>query len=256
MLLKINNLSVSVEDKEILRNYNLEIKKGEIHAIMGPNGSGKSTLSKVIMGAPHYKITTGNIFFNNSDIAQVPTDQRARLGLFLAMQAPIEIEGVSNIDFLRTALGSKNNNNINLYQFIKQVDTLIEDLNMDKKMIHRSINKGFSGGEKKKNEVLQMKLLEPIMIILDEIDSGLDIDSLKIVAKNINDYKKKNKDISILIITHYPRILNDIKPDYVHIMTCGKIVKTGDYNLALEIENKGYQPLDKTCTVEDIESNE
>jgi Fe-S cluster assembly ATP-binding protein len=240
IMLKIDNLFVNIDNKKIINGYNLEIKEGEVHAIMGPNGSGKSTLSKTIMGDTHYTVTEGEIIFNGTKLNDLKTDERARLGIFLAMQSPMEIEGVSNADFLRTALSTKSNGNINLYQFAKNTEKITEDLKMNKDMIHRSLNVGFSGGERKKNEILQMKLLEPKLIILDEIDSGLDIDSLKIVALNINDYKMTHPDTSILIITHYNRILEFIKPDYVHIMTCGKIVKTGDYHLALELENSGF----------------
>ncbi|MDD3048671.1 MAG: Fe-S cluster assembly ATPase SufC [Bacilli bacterium] len=240
MLLKINNLNVSIDDKKILNGYNLEIEEGSIHAVMGPNGSGKSTLSKVIMGDDRYKVVSGTITFKDKYLNNLSVDERARLGIFLGMQSPISIEGVSNTDFLRTAYLSCKEDSNNLYDFIKKVDTLTDDLKLDKKMINRSVNQGFSGGERKKFEILQMKLLEPSMIILDEIDSGLDVDSLKIVADNINEYKNTHPKVSILIITHYQRILDYIKPDYVHVMTCGKIVKTGDYKLALEIEQQGY----------------
>lgn len=240
MLLKIDNLSVNIDDKRILNDYKLEIGFGEVHAIMGPNGSGKSTLSKTIMGDQHYKIVNGSIIFDGEKINNLKTDERARRGLFLAMQSPTAIEGVSNADFLRTALSIKNNDKLNLYDFIKKTETITEKLGMDKNMINRSVNVGFSGGERKKNEILQMKLLEPKLIILDEIDSGLDIDSLRVVAENINEYKQLNPDVSILIITHYQRILDYIKPDFVHIMTCGKIIRTGDYTLALELEQKGF----------------
>jgi len=240
MLLKIDNLSVNIDNKQILNNYNLEIKAGEVHAIMGPNGSGKSTLSKTIMGDQHYKITNGTIVSNDKNINDLKTDERARMGIFLAMQSPMEIEGVSNSDFLRTALSIKNEGKLNLYEFVKKTEAITNDLKMDKNMIHRSVNAGFSGGERKKNEILQMKLLEPKLIILDEIDSGLDIDSLRIVAENINDYRSTHPDTAILIITHHQSILDYIKPLFVHIMTCGKIVKTGDYKLALELESHGF----------------
>ncbi len=245
MLLKIDNLDVKVNDKQILNHYNLEIGVGEIHAIMGPNGSGKSTLSKTIMGDKKFVIANGSIIFNDKIINDLKPDERARLGIFLGMQSPIEIDGVSNSDFLRTALSIKNEGQLNLYEFVKKTEAITDELQMDRKMIHRSINAGFSGGERKKNEILQMKLLEPKFVILDEIDSGLDIDSLKIVADNINDYKTTHPDTAILIITHYQRILEFIKPDFVHIMTCGKIVKTGDYKLALELENYGFNIVNK-----------
>lgn len=250
MLLEIDKLSVEIDNKKILNNYNLSIKAGEVHAIMGPNGSGKSTLSKTIMGDNHYKVIEGTIKFEGKNILSLKTDERARLGIFLAMQSPMAIEGVSNADFLRVALSAKNNGNLNLYEFVKKTEMISEELRMDKKMIHRSINVGFSGGERKKNEIMQMKLLEPKLVILDEIDSGLDIDSLKIVAENINDYKMKNPNTAILIITHYQRILDYIKPDFVHIMTCGKIVKTGDYKLALELEQTGFNIIGKNIMKE------
>ncbi|MGI6329639.1 MAG: Fe-S cluster assembly ATPase SufC [Bacilli bacterium] len=245
MLLRIENLNVKIDDKKILFNYNLDINKGEIHAIMGPNGCGKSTLSRVIMGDNNYQLIKGKIYFNDEDITKLSVDERAHLGLFLAFQSPIEIEGVSNSDFLRTALSIKEKKNINLYDFAKEIETITNDLKMEKGIIHRSLNQGFSGGEKKKNEILQMKMLKPKMIILDEIDSGLDIDSLKVVAKNILKYKQENKDVSLLIITHYHRILDYIKPDFVHIMNNGSIIKTGDYNLSLTIENEGYNNINE-----------
>jgi Fe-S cluster assembly ATP-binding protein len=256
IMLKIDNLCVNIDEKNILNNYNLEINAGEIHAIMGPNGSGKSTLSKTIMGDKHYEVTNGNIFFDGKNINNLKTDERARLGIFLAMQSPMEIEGVSNSDFLRTALSIKNEGKLNLYQFVKNVEKNTDDLKMKKDMINRSVNVGFSGGEKKKNEILQMKLLEPKLIILDEIDSGLDVDSLKIVASNINEYKETHSDTAILIITHHQRLLDYIKPDYVHIMGNGKIVKTGDYRLALELENYGFEIADRENAVKENDSNE
>ena len=239
-MLKINNLEVATDNKIILKDFNLIINDGEIHTIMGPNGVGKSTLSRVIMGDPNYKVLNGEMTFNGDNLMVLSTDERAKKGIFLAMQYPMEIEGVSNQDFLRTAIGSVNNKRIGLYDFILKCEKGAEELSMNKELIHRSLNVGFSGGEKKKNEVLQIKILKPKVIILDEIDSGLDVDSLKIVCENINEYKNEFLDTSILIITHYPRILEAIKPDYVHIMKNGKIVKTGDMSLALETEQVGY----------------
>jgi len=236
--LKIENLTVSVENKTILKNFNIEIKSGEIHAIMGPNGTGKSTLSKVIMGDENYKIENGKIFFDDKEINNLKTDKRAKLGIFLGYQMPPEIEGVSNSDFLRTAMRSKDDT-FKLYDFIKKINTTVDELSMDKQMIHRGINEGFSGGERKKNEILQMYMLEPNTIILDEIDSGLDVDSLKIVGENVMKYYEENKP-AILLITHYQRLLNYIKPEYVHIMKDGHIVKTGDKTLVNKIEEYGY----------------
>lgn len=242
-MLNIKNLSVKVIDSDIniLNKLNLEIGNGEVHAIMGPNGTGKSTLAKIIMGHYQYEVTNGSIKFNNKDITKLSVDERAKLGIFLSMQDPTVIDGVSNSEFIRTAQNEINGSKTNLYEFIKNMESSLDDLKLDSNMIHRSINKDFSGGEKKKNEILQMKLLKPKFIILDELDSGLDVDSLKIVSKNINSYLKENKDCSVLIITHYPRILEYIKPDYVHILKDGNIKKTGDMKLALEIEKNGYQ---------------
>ena len=239
-MLSIKNLDVTVNDKQVLRNLNLNIDDGSIHVIMGPNGVGKSTLSRVIMGDNNYKVTKGSIVFNNEDITKLTTDVRSRLGIFLAMQNPLEIDGVSNQDFLRTAMSSHLNKQVGLYDFIKKCEEASEELKMDKNLIHRSLNVGFSGGEKKKNEVLQLKLLKPSFIILDELDSGLDVDSLKIVSKNIADYKKDNPNTSILLITHLSNILEYIKPDFVHVISDGTIVETGDYSLAKIIEKEGY----------------
>lgn len=246
-MLSIKNIDVLVEKKSVLKNFSLDIDKGSIHVIMGPNGVGKSTLSRVIMGDNNYKIENGSITFNGEDITNMSTDMRSRLGIFLAMQYPLEIDGVSNQDFLRTAMSSHQEKNVGLYDFIVNCEKAVEELKMDKNLIHRSLNVGFSGGEKKKNEVLQIKLLKPKFIILDEIDSGLDVDSLKIVAKNIVKYKEENKDTAILIITHLTKILEYIKPDYVHVLGDGHILKTGDYSLALDIEKDGYKKyLDKS----------
>ena len=240
-MLEIKNLYVKANDdnKKILKDFNLNINNGEIHALMGPNGTGKSTLSKVIFNSNKYDVEKGSILFDNEDITNLSTDEIARKGIFLSNQLPPEIDGVTTADFLRTIVNMKED--VSLLDFIKKIDKASKDLSMDDKMIHRSINKGFSGGEKKKNEILQMKVLEPKFIILDEIDSGLDVDSLRIVCENVNDYLNDHKDTSVLIITHYPRILEYIKPDFVHVMTEGKIQKTGTYDLALEIEKEGYE---------------
>lgn len=239
-MLKIKELTVEIDNKEILKNFNLDIEPGTIHVIMGPNGVGKSTLSRVIMGDKRYIIKNGEIIYNDKLINNISVDERSKLGIFLAMQNPLEIDGVSNQDFLRAALNNHENKQVGLYDFILKTEKASNELNMNKELIHRSLNVGFSGGEKKKNEILQMKLLKPSLIMLDEIDSGLDVDSLKVCAENIVSYKKDNENTSILIITHLTNILNYIKPDYVHVLVDGKIVKSGKYDLAKKIEKDGY----------------
>ena len=238
-ILEMINLCVNINNKEILKNFNLIIKSGEIHTIMGPNGVGKSTLSKVIMGDENYKIISGEILFDGKDISSLKTDERANLGIFLGMQNPLEIDGVTNADFLRTALHSKMGADFKLMPFIKELNEITEQLKINKEMIHRSVNRGFSGGEKKKNEVLQMYILKPNTVLLDEIDSGLDVDALKIVGESVMDYYKKYNP-AILLITHYERLLDYIKPNYVHILIDGHIVKSGDLSLVKLIEGKGY----------------
>lgn len=241
MKLDIINLSVMVDNKLVLKDFNLSLDNGKIYVLMGPNGTGKSTLSRVIMGDSNYKVMSGDILFNGNSILDKSVDERSRMGIFLAMQYPMEIEGVSNQDFLRTAMSSKEGKQVGLYDFIMKCEKASEELKMDKNLIHRPLNVGFSGGEKKKNEVLQMKLLKPSLVILDELDSGLDVDSLKIVSSNIKDYIKENKDATLLIITHHQKVLEYIKPDYVKVLYNGKIVDSGDYKLSLEIEEKGYE---------------
>ena len=242
--LKIVNLKVSVENKIILNEFNLEIKSGETHAIMGPNGTGKSTLSKVIMGDSDYTIEEGSIYFDDKLINDLTVDERAKLGIFLGMQMPPSIDGVTNADFLRTARSNIEGKDFKLMSFIKEINSTTDKLKMDKEMIHRSVNKGFSGGERKKNEILQMYMLKPNIVMLDEIDSGLDVDSLKIVGEQVEEYKKES-NCSILLITHYQRLLDYIKPDFVHIMIDGKIIKTGDFKLVEEVEKLGYEKISK-----------
>ena len=241
-MLEIKNINVSVvdSDKKILHDLSLTIPDGEVHAVMGPNGTGKSTLSKTIMGYYKYELNSGEIIFDGKVLNDLEVNERAKLGIFLAMQDPISVSGVTNSEFLKTASRELTGENIDYFKFLDEVNKSIEDLEFDKDMLYRHLNKGFSGGEKKKNEVLQIKMLKPKFIILDEIDSGLDVDSLRIVCENINKYREEHKDTSILIITHYPRILEYINPDYVHIMNNGKIVKTGNMDLAFDTEKHGY----------------
>lgn len=241
MHIEIKDLEVLVNNKKVLNKLNLEINPGEIHVIMGPNGVGKSTLSKVLMGSEDYKVESGDILVDNKSIKDLETDERAKLGMFLSFQNPIDIEGVTNSEFLKVAINERREEPIGLYDFIKEMEQSFDELDLKKEMMHRSVNQNFSGGEKKKNEILQMKLLKPKFVILDELDSGLDVDSLKVVCDNVNSYLSDNPDTSVLMITHYQRILDYIKPDYIHILTNGYIVKTGDATLAKEIEEKGYK---------------
>ncbi len=239
-ILKIENLTVSVDNKIILKDFNLTIKSKEIHVLMGINGIGKSTLTKVIMGDSNYKIENGYIYYNDVLLNNMSVDERSRLGIFLGMQLPLEIEGVTNADFLRSALSIREKESFKLFDFIKELDKNVEILNMDKNMIHRGINQGFSGGERKKNEILQMYMLKPSLVMLDEIDSGLDVDSLKIIGNAIYEYYKKYNP-GILLITHYQRLLDYVKPTHVHIISNGKIEKTGDASLVKEIEKNGFK---------------
>lgn len=241
-MLKIENLHASIDGKEILKGINLEVKAGEVHAIMGPNGSGKSTLSAVLAGREEYEVTAGSVSFGGKDILELKPEDRAREGLFLAFQYPIEIPGVSNINFLKTAINEtrayKGLEPISAKEFlamVKDKSTLVE---LDAKLANRSVNEGFSGGEKKRNEIFQMAMLNPKLSILDETDSGLDIDALRIVAKGVNQLKSPTN--ATIVITHYQRLLDYIVPDFVHVLYNGKIVKTGGKELALELEEKGY----------------
>lgn len=239
--LEIKDLHVSIEDKEILKGVNLTINTDEIHAIMGPNGTGKSTLSSAIMGHPSYEVTKGEVLLDGVNILELEVDERAKAGLFLAMQYPSEITGVTNADFMRSAINAKREEGqeINLMEFIKKLDKNMDFLDIDKDMAQRYLNEGFSGGEKKRNEILQLMMLEPKFAILDEIDSGLDIDALKVVSKGINQMRGEN--FGALMITHYQRLLNYITPDKVHVMYAGKVVKSGGPELAKRLEEEGYE---------------
>ena len=242
-ILEIKNLKAAINDNEILKNLNLKVYKGEIHAIMGPNGSGKSTFSKVLGGHPAYQVLGGEALFNGIDILDLEPEERSHLGIFLAFQYPIEIPGVSNEDFLRLAYNAKrkfrNEPEIDPLEFLGIIQEKLDIVNMSPVFLSRNVNEGFSGGEKKRNEILQMVLLDSKLSILDETDSGLDIDALKIVSEGINTFMKDDK--AIILITHYQRLLDYIKPDFVHVMQDGKIIKTGTADLAKQLEVKGYE---------------
>ncbi|KAF6572793.1 MULTISPECIES: Fe-S cluster assembly ATPase SufC [Paenibacillus] len=238
--LKIEELRSKIEGKEILKGLTLEIHGGEIHAIMGPNGTGKSTLASALMGHPKYEVTGGKVTLDNEDLLEMEVDERAQAGLFLAMQYPSEIAGVTNSDFLRSAINARREegDEISLIRFIREMESKMKGLEMNPEFVHRYLNEGFSGGEKKRNEILQMMLLEPKFVILDEVDSGLDIDALRIVANGVNEMR--SPDRGFLIITHYQRLLNYITPDFVHVMMQGRIVKSGGPELAHRLEAEGY----------------
>ena len=238
-MIKIDKLSVNVEEKNILNSFSLDIKDGEIHALIGPNGIGKSTICKVILGDPNYKITSGSIKYNDKELNTLSTTERARLGIFLLNQNPIAIEGVTNAEMLRSTLSEKENKTINIFEFNKELVEICKKLDIPTSFIHRNINDGMSGGERKKNELMHMWMLKPSFIMLDEIDSGLDVDALKLVANSINEYYEKYKP-TILIITHHKDLLELIKPDFVHVMKNGKIEKSGKYDLAIETLKLGY----------------
>ncbi len=246
-LLNINDLHAEIEEKAILKGLNLTVKAGEIHAIMGPNGAGKSTLASVLSGRDGYEVTSGSVDFDGTDLLELDPDERAKEGLFLAFQYPVEIPGVSNINFLRTALNEireyRKEEPVSAKDFMSMVRERSNIVELDTKLASRSVNEGFSGGEKKRNEIFQMAMLEPKLSILDETDSGLDIDALRIVASGVNKLKTSNN--AVVLITHYQRLLDYIVPDYVHVLADGKIVKTGGKELALELEEKGYDWLTK-----------
>ena len=248
-MLEIKNLHVSVEEKKIIKGLNLSINKGEVHALMGPNGSGKSTLSYVLSGKDKYEIDNGTIEYNEKNLLELDVDERANEGLFLAFQYPMEIPGVQTSFFLKTAINSKRkylgHSEMDALEFAKLMKSKAEELNINTEMLKRDLNVNYSGGEKKKQEILQMSMLSPKMAILDETDSGLDIDALRIVSEGVN--KLRSKENSFLVITHYQRLLNYIKPDFVHIIADGRIVKSGDYSLALELEEKGYEEISKSA---------
>ncbi len=241
-MLKINNLHARVEDKDILKGLNLEVKAGEVHAIMGPNGSGKSTLGHVLAGRPGYQVTAGSAALLGQDLLELDTEQRAHLGLFLAYQYPVEIAGVSNMEFLKAAVDAvreaRGEPTLDNVSFMKLARELSKKVDLDPGFLKRGVNEGFSGGEKKRNELMQMMMLEPKLCILDETDSGLDIDALQVVAEGVN--SMRNNGRSFILVTHYQRLLNYIEPDHVHVLAGGRIIKSGDKSLALELEEKGY----------------
>ena len=249
--LKIKDLHVEIEGTEIIKGFNLEINGGEIHAIMGPNGTGKSTLASAIMGHPSYDITQGSVELDDENVLEMEVDERARAGMFLAMQYPSEVTGVTTSDFLRTSINAnrEEGDQIPLMKFIKKMDKQMQTLDMDEAFSTRYLNEGFSGGEKKRNEILQLLMLEPKIAILDEVDSGLDIDALKVVSKGVNNMR--SDDFGCLIITHYQRLLNYIEPDYVHVIMQGRIVKSGDASLAQRLENEGYDWIKEELGIED-----
>jgi len=241
-MLEIKDLQASVEDKQILKGLNLNVKPGEVHAIMGPNGSGKSTLSQVLAGNEAYEVIGGEVSYKGKDLLEMSIEDRAREGVFLAFQYPVEIPGVSNLQFLRTAINNirqyRGEEEINAAAFMKQAKEKIQQVNLDPSFLKRGVNEGFSGGEKKRNEIMQMLMLEPSLAILDETDSGLDIDALRVVADGVN--ALRSPDRAVIMVTHYQRLLDYIVPDYVHVLAGGKIIKSGGKELALELEEKGY----------------
>lgn len=242
MLLNIRNLNAKIDTQTILRGIDLQVKPGEVHAIMGPNGSGKSTLSKVLAGHPAYSVTEGNIEYQGKDLLALAPEERARAGIFMSFQYPVEIPGVTNINFLKAAVNAvrkgQKKNTMDAIEFLSFIREKCKLLDMDESFLYRSINEGFSGGEKKRNEILQMAALEPVLAILDETDSGLDIDALRVISQGVNAMRSPER--AIILVTHYQRLLDYIEPDYIHVLANGRIIKSGDKSLALELEKKGY----------------
>ena len=251
--LEIKDLHVSVEDKLILKGINMEINNGEIHALIGPNGQGKSTLLSTIMGHPRYKVEKGEIIYNGINILELSVDERSKTGIFLAMQSPVEINGVTNIDFLKSAINARRDTPINLYTFIREVEKNAKDTGFDLSLTNRFLNEGFSGGEKKRNEILQMKLLRPSLALIDEIDSGLDVDGFSVITSSINSLKSEN--FSSIIVSHYSKIYEIIKPDFIHVIMDGRIVETGDLSLLEKVNNEGYSWLEKKYKLKNKEQS-
>jgi len=245
-MLSIKKLNVAINEQPILNGINLNVRAGEVHAIMGPNGSGKSTLSKVLSGHPSYQVTEGDISYQGSDLLPLTPEERARAGIFMSFQYPVEIPGVTNINFLKASVNAvrkgQNKKTLDAIEFLTYIREKCQLLDMDERFLYRSINEGFSGGEKKRNEILQMAALEPKLAILDETDSGLDIDALRIIAQGVNAMRSPER--AIILVTHYQRLLNYIEPDFIHVLSNGRIVKSGDKSLALELEEKGYSWLE------------
>jgi len=241
-MLSIKNVSVKADNKEILRDFNLDIKDGEIHALMGPNGVGKSTICRAILKDPNYELTNGEITYNKKSLNNLSTTEISRLGIMMITQSPIAIEGVTNAEMLRLALSERTGEHVDIFKFSKEAKAICEKLAIPESFLHRNINDGMSGGERKKNELLHIWMLKPSFLILDEVDSGLDVDALKIVSESLKEYHQKT-NCSILLITHNPKLLETLKPDYIHILKDKKIIKTGDYTLSKEIEKYGFKEL-------------
>jgi len=248
-MLSINQLNVAINEQPILKGIDLSVRAGEVHAIMGPNGSGKSTLSKVLAGHPAYQVTSGEINYLGKDLSPLSPEERAQAGIFMSFQYPVEIPGVTNINFLKASINAvrrgQDKNPMDAIEFLTFIREKCRLVDMDESFLYRSINEGFSGGEKKRNEILQMAALEPKLSILDETDSGLDIDALRVISQGVN--AMRNKDRAIILVTHYQRLLNYIEPDFIHVLANGRIIKSGDKSLALELEDKGYSWLEETA---------